>query len=54
MVFRNFGGQKNRIENPRDTIGQRAGIIAFFAEHKVAANLLMALVILFGIYGLSQ
>ena len=54
MVFRNFGGQKNRIENPRDTIGQRSGIIAFFAEHKVAANLLMALVILFGIYGLSQ
>ncbi|GIS86835.1 MAG: hypothetical protein CM1200mP17_14030 [Woeseia sp.] len=54
MVFRNFGGQKNRIENPRDSIGQRSGIIAFFAEHKVAANLLMALVILFGIYGLSQ
>ena len=54
MVFRNFGGQKNRIENSRDSIGQRSGIIAFFAEHKVAANLLMALVILFGIYGLSQ
>ena len=54
MVFRNFGGQKNRLENPRDKIGNSSGIIAFFVEHKVAANLLMALIVLFGIYGLSQ
>ena len=54
MVFRNFGGQKNRIEDPRDKIGRGSGIIAFFVEHKVAANLLMALIVLFGIYGLSQ
>ena len=54
MVFRNFGGQKNRIDNPRDKIGNGAGIIAFFVEHKVAANLLMALIVLFGVYGLSQ
>ena len=50
MVFRNFGGQKNRLENPRDKIGNSSGIIAFFVEHKVAANLLMALIVLFGIY----
>ena len=54
MVFRNFGGQKNRIEDPRDKIGRGSGIIAFFVEHKVAANLLMALIVLFGVYGLSQ
>ena len=54
MVFRNFGGQKNRIEDPRDKIGKGSGIIAFFVEHKVAANLLMALIVLFGVYGLSQ
>ena len=54
MVFRNFGGQKNRIDNPRDKIGNGSGIIAFFVDHKVAANLLMALIVLFGVYGLSQ
>ena len=30
------------------------GIITFFSQHKVAGNLLMALMILFGIFGLSQ
>ena len=34
--------------------GLRSGVITFFSRHKVAGNLLMMLVILFGIYGLTQ
>ncbi|MFW2403964.1 MAG: efflux RND transporter permease subunit [Gammaproteobacteria bacterium] len=33
---------------------ERRGIIAFFATHRVAGNLLMMLMILFGLYGLSN
>ena len=34
--------------------GLRPGIITFFSQHKVAGNLLMILLILFGAYGLTQ
>ncbi len=30
------------------------GIIAFFSRHKVAANLLMAILILYGVFGITQ
>ena len=30
------------------------GIIAFFSRHKVAANLLMAILILYGAFGITQ
>jgi len=53
MVFSNYS-QKNRKYNSPDTVRHKGGIISFFSDHKVAANLLMALIILFGVYGLSQ
>ncbi|MGI9342664.1 MAG: efflux RND transporter permease subunit, partial [Gammaproteobacteria bacterium] len=34
--------------------GERRGIIAFFASHRVAGNLLMMLMLLFGVFGVSQ
>ena len=53
MVFKNYS-QKNRPINPRDTMVPDRGIISFFARHKVAANLLMAVLILYGAFGITQ
>ena len=53
MVFKNYS-QKNRPINPRDTMAPNRGIIAFFSRHKVAANLLMAILILYGVFGITQ
>ncbi|MAJ30780.1 MAG: hypothetical protein CMQ73_05935 [Gammaproteobacteria bacterium] len=53
MVFKNYS-QKNRPINPRDTMQPDSGIIAFFSRHKVAANLLMAILILYGAFGITQ
>ena len=53
MVFKNYS-QKNRPINPRDTMAPNSGIIAFFSRHKVAANLLMAILILYGAFGITQ
>ena len=53
MVFKNYS-QKNRPINPRDTMQPDRGIIAFFSRHKVAANLLMAILILYGAFGITQ
>ena len=47
--------QKNRQQNNSSNSNYSSqGIITFFSQHKVAGNLLMALMILFGIFGLSQ
>ena len=53
MVFKNYS-QKNRPINPRDTMAPDRGIIPFFSRHKVAANLLMAILILYGAFGITQ
>ena len=53
MVFKNYS-QKNRPINPRDKMAPNRGIIAFFSRHKVAANLLMAILILYGMFGITQ
>ena len=53
MVYKNYS-QKNRPINPRDTMSPDRGIISFFGRHKVAANLLMAILILYGAFGLTQ
>ena len=53
MVFKNYS-QKNRPINPRDTMAPNRGIIPFFSRHKVAANLLMAVLILYGAFGITQ
>jgi len=53
MVFKNYS-QKNRPINPRDTMAPDRGIITFFSRHKVAANLLMAILILYGAFGITQ
>ena len=47
--------QKNKQQNNNSNSNYSSqGIITFFSQHKVAGNLLMALMILFGIFGLSQ
>ena len=47
--------QKNKQQNNNSSSNYSSqGIITFFSQHKVAGNLLMALMILFGIFGLSQ
>ena len=53
MVFKNYS-QKNKPINPRDTMVPDRGMISFFARHKVAANLLMAVLILYGLFGITQ
>ena len=45
---------QNSPERGNATDGLRSGIRTFFSQHKVAGNLLMILMILFGAYGLTQ
>ena len=53
-MYKNLS-QKNRQQNNSSSSNYSSqGIITFFSQHKVAGNLLMALMILFGIFGLSQ
>ncbi|MBC8225584.1 MAG: efflux RND transporter permease subunit, partial [Gammaproteobacteria bacterium] len=52
-MYKNYS-QKNKISSNKDKHIPSIGMIAFFSQHKVASNLLMILLILFGIFGLSQ
>ncbi|SVB23082.1 uncharacterized protein METZ01_LOCUS175936, partial [marine metagenome] len=53
-MSKNFS-QKNKQQNNNSSSNYSSqGMITFFSQHKVAGNLLMALMILFGIFGLSQ
>tara|TARA_B110000438_G_scaffold115539_1_gene113193 strand:- start:1997 stop:5194 length:3198 start_codon:yes stop_codon:yes gene_type:complete len=52
-MYKNYS-QKNKSAINKYIATPSIGVIAFFSEHKVAANLLMMLMILFGIFGLSQ
>ena len=50
----NNHNQKNQSKINQEAVDANTGVINFFVSHKVAGNLLMALLILFGFYGLSQ
>ena len=52
-MYKNYS-QKNKVSSNKDKHTPRIGVIAFFSGHKVAGNLLMILMILFGIFGLTQ
>ena len=52
-MYKNYS-QKNKVSSNKDKHTPSIGMIAFFSQHKVAGNLLMSLLILFGIFGLSQ
>ena len=52
MTDKNYNQNNPKRGNATD--GLRSGIITFFSQHKVAGNLLMILMILFGAYGLTQ
>ena len=52
MIDKSYN-QKNP-ERDHSADGLRSGVITFFSQHKVAGNLLMILLILFGVYGLTQ
>ena len=53
-MYKNLS-QKNKQQNNNSNSNYSSqGMITFFSQHKVAGNLLMALMILFGIFGLSQ
>ena len=52
-MYKNYS-QKNKVSSNKDKHIPSIGMIAFFSQHKVASNLLMILLILFGIFGLSQ
>ena len=53
MMDSNYN-QPNQSKINQEVVDSNKGLINFFVSHKVAGNLLMALLILFGLYGLSQ
>ncbi len=53
MMDSNYN-QPNQSKINQEVVDSNKGLINFFVSHKVAGNLLMALLILFGVYGLSQ
>ena len=52
MTNKNYNQNNPKRGNATDEF--RFGVITFFSQHKVAGNLLMILMILFGAYGLTQ
>ena len=50
----NNHNQQSQSKINQEVVDSNKGLINFFVSHKVAGNLLMALLILFGLYGLSQ
>ena len=52
MIDKNYN--QNTTERGHGSDALRSGVITFFSRHKVAGNLLMMLLILFGVYGLTQ
>ncbi len=46
--------ERSEMTGPTDETGRPRGVLAFFAAHRNAANLLMAMMILFGIIGVTR
>ena len=53
-MYKNSSQKNTQQNNNSSSNYSNQGMIIFFSQHKVAGNLLMALMILFGIFGLSQ